>query len=72
MTKNCALSVVVKNLQKASIKPVNQVEDLKNIQSPVLRDSGRKRQKFINKVEELLKENGTEKTSLDNKRQMKN
>ena len=63
---------MVKNLQnETSFKAVNNVDELNKIQNPVLRESGRNKRKFMREAEELPCENGQERYSPDNKRQMK-
>ena len=72
LTKNCTVSVMVKNLQnKTSFRAVNHVDQLNNIQNPVLRESGRNKRKFRKEMEVLSIKNGQEKISPDNKRQKK-
>ena len=64
-TINCKVSVMVKNLQnKTSFRAVNHVDELNNIQNPVLRESGRNKRKFMRETEDKI--------SLDNRRQIKN
>ena len=63
---------MVKNLQnETSLRAVNNVNELNKIQNPVLRESGRKNQKFMKEAEELSCEKGQEKFSTDSKRQTK-
>ena len=72
-TKNCKVSVMVKNLQnETSFKAVNNVDELNKIQNPVLRESGRNKRKLMKEADELSCEKGREKFSPDNKRQSKN
>ena len=72
-TKNCTVSVIVKNLQnETSFELVNNVDKLKKIQNPVLRESGRNKWKLVKEADELSCEKGQEKFSPDNKRQLKN
>ena len=71
-TKNCTVSVMVKNLQnETSFRAVNNVDELNKIQNPVLRESGRNKRKFMKEAEELSCEKGQERFSPDNKRPMK-
>ena len=71
-TKNCTVSVIVKNLQnETSFRAVNNVDELNKIQNPVLRESGRNKRKFMKEAEELSCEKGQEGFSPDNKRPMK-
>ena len=64
---------MVKNVQnEASIKAVNNVDELNKIQNPVLRESGRNKRKFMEEADELPSEKGREKFSPDNKSQSKN
>ena len=53
-TKNCTVSVMVKNLQnEASFRTVNHVEELNNIQNPVLQESGRNKRNLMKETEDL-------------------
>ena len=71
-TKNCTVSVMVKNLQnETSFRAVNNVDELNKIQNPVLRESGRNKRKFMKEAEELSCEKGQERFSPDNRRPMK-
>ena len=64
---------MVKDLQnETSCRAVNHVDELSNIQNPVLRESGHNKRKFTKDTEELSGEKGQEKFSPDDKRQMKN
>ena len=71
-TKTRIVSVMVKNLQNETpFRAVNHVDELNNIQNPVLRESGRNKRKFMKEIEVLSIEKRQEKFSPDNKRQMK-
>ena len=63
--------MVTNQQSETSFRVVNHVDELNNIQNPVLRDCGRKKRKIMKEPEELSSEKVREKFSSDNKRQMK-
>ena len=63
-TESCTMSVMVKNLQnETSFRAVDHVDELNDIQNPVIRENGRNKQKFTKETEELSTEKGQDKFS---------
>ena len=67
-TKNCAVSVMVRNSQsETSFQPVNYVNDLNKVKNAVLRDSARGQPKIGINYDQTLRSNEQEKYSSEMK-----
>ena len=71
-TKNCAVSVMVRNSQnETSFQPVNYVNDLNKVKNAVLRDPAREKPKFGTNYYRTVTSNEQEKYSPEMKKQRK-
>ena len=72
-TKNCAISVMVRNSQnKTSFQPVNYVKDLNKVKNAVLKDPAREKPKFGTNYYRTVTSSEQEKYSPEMKKQRKN
>ena len=71
-TKNCAVSVMVRNSQnETSFQPVNYVNDLNKVKNAVLRDPAREKPKFGTNYYRTVTSDEQEKYSPEMKKQKK-